>query len=446
MSKPTPQEPRVYLTDGHQRGTVFDVEDAMRHAREFDPADDVARLESFIEEADILLDGKPMPEINAKRLRRRLLNPEANIGRWEARHPGAQVPEDERRYLIPGLWPWGTIPLVTGQPKAGKTRMVCDLGASLAIPDRRFLDHFEPATLTEEERLTQGIAIINAETPPEDFERELLRLGVNSDPWTDNGQALVRPFHLEAEHRSFDLTNPEVFEEWLIELAQCDDCDGTDDAPPSVVILDGLTAVLQNAGKTAEHYGTWIAAFRKLLRALGTPNGLVVGHSTFNGGHSLGNTEGSAQSDGLWSYISTNPDKPTATRKFKAIPRMGGAAIPPTRVDLVDGRLMLASRSEKSEVKESSTEALQGRENRDYGTLLVSFVEQHHAETGNWPTTSELRGAKLPRDHFTKARDQVIEDGRLRKVKLSSHGGGAVFMIPEVDHEVEADPEIDSFS
>lgn len=409
MSKPRPRGPRVYLTHGHQHATALDVEGAMRDAHEFGSPEAVEEVESFIEKADIWLDEKPMPPVNAMRLRRRLLNPEANIGRWEERHLGSQVPEGERRYLIPGLWLWGTIPILTGQPRVGKTDLSCDLAASLAIPGRRFLDHFEPATLTQEERETHGIAIINAETPPEDFERELLRLGVDPDPWADNGQALVRPFHLEAEQRSFDLTNPEVFEEWLIELALCDDCDGTDDSPPNVVILDGLTAVLRNAGKTAEHYGTWIAAFRKLLSALGTPNGLIIGHSTFSGGHSLGNTEGSAQSDALWSYTSNNPDNPTAPRRFKVIPRMGGPVIPPTRVDLVEDRLVLASRPEKSKGGESSAPAPQGRESRDHGSLLMEFVADYHACTGTWPTTSELRGSKVPRKRLVEVREKLVE-------------------------------------
>lgn len=442
MSKPTPRRPRVYLTHDHHRESFIDVQDKLGHAREFDLTDDVAALESFIEKADIWLAEGPMPEINAKRVRARLLDSKGNLGSWEERQPGAQVPEGERRYLIPELWPWGTTPLLTGQPKVGKSTLVAELVASLAIPGRRFLDHFDPASLSEDEMHAGGITIISAEGAPEDYERELIRLGV--DPEAGPEQALVTMYHLEAEQLSFDLTDPEVFEEWLIRLAICDTCDGTDDLIPTVIVVDGITAVLQNAGMSVEQYGAWIAAFRMLQRALGTPNGLVVGHSTFGGGHALGNTEGSAQSDGLWGYTSSNPDKPTATRKFKVTPRMGGIAIPPTRVDLEDGRLALASRIEKSESRESSTDAVQGWESRDLGALLVEFVAEHHARSGKWPTTSELRGSKVPRKRLPEVREKLVEEGRLHTSKLPSNGGGAVFMIP--DSEIALDPDLESDS
>ncbi|MES1212414.1 MAG: AAA family ATPase, partial [Leifsonia sp.] len=44
---------------------------------------------------------------------------------------------DEPRWVIPGLWRWGTIPLLTGQPKAGKTHFGTELATALVTPGSR---------------------------------------------------------------------------------------------------------------------------------------------------------------------------------------------------------------------------------------------------------------------------------------------------------------------
>lgn len=444
MDKPIPRTPRVLIGNKPYLEPLPDFELNLEIARESGQSQNVEALETYVREANLWLDGEPMPEVNAKRVRARLLNPNAEYERWEYRQPGVRVPEgNERRWLIPGLWPWGTTPLLTGQPKVGKSTLVADLVASLAIPGRKFLGYFEGTSLTPEEMWSGGIILISAEGAPEDYERELIRLGLSA---RDERQALVNLYHLEAEQLSFDLTDPEVFEEWLIRLPVCDDCDGTDDYSPTVIVVDGITAVLQNAGKGVEHYGQWIAAFRKLQRELGTPNGLIVGHSTLSGGHALGNTEGSAQSDGLWSYSSANPDNPNAERKFKVVPRLGGVAIPPTPVKRVDGRLVLSPRDGSTSRGETSVTASQSRAEPDFKEVMMKFVADHHTSTGQWPSTTDLRSSKVPRERVAEVREQLVEEGRLYQSKLSSPGGGAVFMIPEAEGETASEAQNGSSS
>lgn len=243
-------------------------------------------------------------------------------------------PDGGTRWVIPDLWPWGHIPLLTGQPKVGKTTMLADLTASLVIPGRRFLDHFQPAELTQDDR-NRGIWLINAETPPAALHAEL-RGAFRDLPEALRGDVLdqLQVMHLQQQGgaATFDLTDPRLFDEWAHHLTSCWDCDRSDDWTPSVVIVDGLTAILAAAGKGVEHYGLWYAQFRLLMTELRVPNALVVGHSTLTGNHSMGGTEALAGPDGLWTYASDNVDNPRAARRFSVTPRLGGAVVPPLRV------------------------------------------------------------------------------------------------------------------
>lgn len=258
-------------------------------------------------------------------------------GWWQHERGGAD------RWLIPGLWPWGHIPLLTGQPKAGKTTAVVDLVASLLLPGERFLGHFEPASLTEDDR-DRGIVLVNAETPASALVREL-NVATASDPEV---RARLDVFHLEKQGGAavFDVTDPALFDQWAHNLTWCWSCDRADDWTPSVVIVDGLTAILAAAGKGVEHYGVWYAKFRLLMTELQVPNALVVGHSTLTGNHSMGGTEALAGPDGLWTYSSDDVDNPRATRRFGVTPRMGGAVVPPIRVAKDEfGRLVVPHRT-----------------------------------------------------------------------------------------------------
>lgn len=255
-------------------------------------------------------------------------------GEWWTRGP-----ESAGHWVIPGVWPWGYMPLLTGQPKAGKTSLVVELVASLLIPGRKFLDHFEPSGLTPEDRY-RGITLINAETPIGALVEELMTATEDDPearPWLD-------PIHLVEEGGAavFDLTDPSLFDQWAHTLTSCYTCDRSDDWTPSVVIVDGLTAILAAAGKGVEHYGLWYAKFRMLMTELRVPNALVVGHSTMTGNHSMGGTEALAGPDGLWNLAMDNVDNPRSARRFSVNPRMGGADVPPTRVvRSASGRLVV---------------------------------------------------------------------------------------------------------
>lgn len=269
--------------------------------------------------------------------------PRSGLIRADHRSPWTQnewwhVSDEEAvRWVIPGLWPWGHKPLLTGQPKAGKTSLVVELTAALLIEGHRFLGHFEPAALSQDDR-RRGIFLINAETPPPNLNHELVRkLGDDQE-----ARICLEVLHLETMGgpATLDLTRPELYDQWAHRLTSCNKCDRSDDWTPSVVIVDGLTAILQAADKGVEHYGPWYAQFRQLMIELRVPNALVVGHSTLTGNHSMGGTEALAGPDGLWTYSSDNVDNPQASRWFSVMPRLGGAVVPRMRVVRDDaGRL-----------------------------------------------------------------------------------------------------------
>lgn len=294
----------------------------------------LAREGTITTDQDVPLSGPTL-----KRLRARMLHTYAPL-------PFGGRRRQEPRWLIPGLWPWGTIPAMNGNWKAGKTTVVTDLGRALVVPGYRFLDQFEPAELSREER-RRGVVVINAETPPGAFEAALHGV-VSDEAWKAAEEALYDPEdpdedaywtlyrvdHLEQWGGAhwMDLTNPDVYGSWVLRLVDCYDCDGTDDVMPHTVVVDGVTAILQAAGKSPEDFGYWYAKFRQLLRECDVPNGLATGHSTMAGGHLMGGTAASAGPDGLWTFSSDRTDDPRSPRRFSVQPRMGGVVVPPTRV------------------------------------------------------------------------------------------------------------------
>lgn len=296
-------------------------------------------LEAIVREGVIMTDeGDPLVESVQKRLRNRLLRTYGSQfttleDHWRRAEEEFVRPTRQRRMLIPGLWPWGTIPMLGGNPKAGKTTVVLDLARSLVVPGYRFLDHFGPTTMTEED-LDNGVVLINAETPPLDFEDGLDLI------YEDDNSPRIRVMieHLEelGGANVMDLTDPAYYDMWLHRLSWCGKCDGSDERVPAVVIVEGVTAILLAAGKPIEAVGFWYAAFRRLMKELGVPNALAVGHNTLQGGHLMGGTEAQAGPDGLWSYSSDNGDWAASPRRFKVVPRVGGIAVPSVRVTLDD--------------------------------------------------------------------------------------------------------------
>jgi hypothetical protein len=205
----------------------------------------------------------------------------------------------------------------------------------LLVPGRRFLSHFEEATLTEGER---DVVLINTEMGRGPMLDALREAGVT----TNCGLSVE---HLDEDHgvpEAFDLTNPYIFDMWAERLVWCESCEGSDEGAPTGVIVDNLTAVLQAVGKPLEAYGELHGAFVRLLATIGCPNGLTVVHNTLEGGHAMGGVTGQNRQAGRWSYWTSNGDDPYAARWFKVVPRYPGKAVPATKVTKKDGRLLMA--------------------------------------------------------------------------------------------------------
>ncbi len=361
----------------------------------------------------------PLAGAALERVRARMLG-------WYADMPRPRTLADSRwnsepqRWLIPKLLPWETYPMLGGNPKAGKTTLVVDLVAALLVPGRRFLGHFEPAQVTEKER-EQGIWLISAEMPSKALEEALgpeLDVDVPISGEMVKASRLLNIDHLEqlGGAHMFDLTDPEIYERWAHRLIDCDWCDGSDGddyPPPFMVIVDGLTTILQAAGKGVEAYGQWYAAFRRLMKEVDVPNALVVAHNTMAGGHLMGGVEGRAGADGLWTYSSDNPDDPRSKRRFGVVPRLGGAAVPLTEVRLVEGRPVMVG----SESGESASEG--GPVGEEVDEVLVvahrhaAYVQEHPGVDGQALTDNVDAGGWKQRSLDGRAR--AIELGLIRE-------------------------------
>ncbi|WP_345801936.1 AAA family ATPase [Microbacterium sp. AZCO] len=300
--------------------------------REDMSADQLVVADRIVTEGSFHLNGQPMAERQARWMRSMLLDKGAGTMRVPEglRHLSGS---EGRRFLIEDLWPWGTYPMIGGAYKAGKTTLVADLVASLLVPERPFLGRFG-VTLTEEER-QRGIVVINAETPAEDFENALLAAGI------DPHEMFLNVYHLDelGGPGQFDLTNPANFDEWEREFVQCNDCWGEDFWTPAVVIVDGVTAILGGP----DRYGEWYGAFKRLMKSADIPNAIATGHNAAGTRHLFNATAAMAGPDGVWSYTTARPDDPKSRRDLSVLARVGGVAMPETRVRVDDeGRLTIA--------------------------------------------------------------------------------------------------------
>lgn len=259
------------------------------------------------------------------------------------------APEARRRAYIPGLWNHGTVPAFIGPKGWGKTELLCPLVAALIIPGARFLDAFEPAELTDDER-RRDVWLINSESPVADVHETLLENGlvfgfregmpVYTSPQLglDGGCLIVEHLTMRGGPRRFDLSDPAKVAEWVPRLIEY----GDRQAPPLTVIADGVTAITGN--DTARH-GAFTSAFKDVLRQVGTPNGLGVLHSPMDPrvNTPMGGVESMAEWDGLW--IAESPRHPilsTTPRYLSVLPRMRGPRLEPRRrIVMIEGRLRM---------------------------------------------------------------------------------------------------------
>lgn len=394
-----------FIYDGEvQQATLFEWLDRW----EANPEQREA-MDEWAREATILNDeGEPLAGRALQRFRDRLLQTYDDMPRLGVRRRTL----GPRRFLIPGLWPWGTIPALGGNYKAGKSTVVTDLARALVVSGYRFLDYFEPVEAGEVQQF--GVVVINAETPAEDFETALSIGMTTGDPGRAQGWDLLTVEHLEdlGGAQIMDLTNPAIYDLWADRLADCNDCDGTDDWTPSVVIVDGVTAIGLAIGKEPEDYfGKWYAAFRRLLRECDVPNGLATGHSTMSGGHLMGGTGASAGPDGLWTFSADQIDKPKSARRFSVQPRMGGVPICPTRVVLnEDGRPVVPPKQSEPDPELYDQEP-------DLVTAIAhrtaEYVREHPGAHGEELSQNVEDGGW--KDNNLKGRGKALDLGLIRK-------------------------------
>lgn len=371
------------------------------------------RMTALARDAQVALpDGTPLSGATLFRMRQRLIDRHVR-GVLPLGSPLATT-KPPARPLIPGLWQWGTIPTLGGPPKVGKTTLLVDLAAALLVPGHRFLDHFDPVDLTEDERLG-GVWLINAETPPVALEEELRAL------IPDEHLLRLHVWHLETEGGAgtFDLTDPDLYEEWLLRLTNCEDCDGSDDWGPTAVLADGMTAFLAASGKTTAATGLWYAAFRRLVREVGTPNALATGHNVMRGGHLMGGVEASAPGDGLWSYDTGK----AGARVFSVKPRMGGPAVPPLRVTMSEGRLVAKAKSEKAKPRQEKPLPVSVRER------VLAYVKERNAE-GVGPSQRAVREAVAGDNRsIDAALSGLVLEGVLASKVREGRGGGVAYWV-----------------
>jgi hypothetical protein len=308
---------------------------------------------TIITEGTYLLDEKPMPLARARNTRATLLGTFDSL-----QQPSGPKLAEMGRELIPGLQRWGTVPMLGGPPKVGKSTFVADYCAALVIRGYRFLGYFEPAELSEDER-RRDVWLINAENPPGELHEALLATGLqmeynegdgmpyyfHPDNPGDSGWLIVDHLEDRGSAEVFDLTIEANRDAWSFLLMQCPCAEDHVTPPPLTVIADGVTAIL---GSDTTRYGKWFYEFKALLRGLDIENGLAVGHNGLGGKHLMNGTESMAGPDGLWTLFTKGSDNPRAMRYFQTEPRLRGPVIEPTRLVVSDGRLTLRKESKPS--------------------------------------------------------------------------------------------------
>jgi hypothetical protein len=296
----------------------------------------------IVSEGVILVRGEPASDSRSRFERADILG--TYTGLPKSFDPTVRGP---KRAYVPGLMNHGTIPMLGGPPKGGKSSFTTQFSAALIVPGRRFLDYFDPAEMTEEER-RRDVWLINAEHPADDIHEMVTDTGLEFDNETTDpffthpaSEAWLYVQHLEEMGGSdtFDLTRQENRDEWEYRFLKA----GQGSTPPLTVIVDGVTAILKS---DTTRYGEWYHHFKALLKSVGIPNGLAVGHSGLRTGHLMNGVESMAGPDGLWMYDANEPDKdPRTKRYFSVAPRGRGPLVERTRVVLGEDGILRMDRT-----------------------------------------------------------------------------------------------------
>lgn len=384
----------ILLTqDGPQPFEVLDRIEARRTAS----PEVREQMDRDAESGQLLTDhGEPLDADTEKRVRIRLLDRFGHLTEAPTFSEYVRQREGASRWLVPGLWPADTIPMLSGNHKAGKTTLVTDLVASLVAPDRKFLGRFGPVEGTPE------VYLINAETPTDAMREALIAAGVPAD-----GHLVVDDLEPRGGAHLFDITQPALYDRWIDLIRECMNCGPGEQYEPDVLIVDGLTAIMSG---TSLRYAEWYAAFRRFVREVGASSALVTGHADQQGNHSMGGVEMLGGPDGLWTYWSSDPDNPTSRRYFKVQPRLGGVVVPKTEVRLVDGLLTA------SESAEESTDRAEAPDPR------AEVLERLEKASSDGATTTDLTG----RGRFGSERRKALQSLQTEGVVTSRTEGRSV--------------------
>lgn len=280
-------------------------------------------------------DGKPLDLQEYQRVKRRLLA-----------EPGPQrsvidpsAPEYAPRLYVPGLMSHGTSPGFVAPKGWGKTKFLCDLCAAVVVPGYRFLKHFDPVQVTDEER-ERDVWMVNPETPVWAVHQELLRVGLvfgyrdgvpcYLSPDHEDGQGVLIVEHsVETGAWEFDLTVEEQYEWWVNRVT-------SSGVPPLTLISDSITAILRNQ---TQRTGEFTGRFKEFLKDADIPNGLGVLHSPMgvNVDTPMQGLESMGQWDGVW-YGKANafPIQSHHRREFYTEPRLNDPAVKLSRIVMDD--------------------------------------------------------------------------------------------------------------
>jgi hypothetical protein len=396
-------------------------------------------------------DGTPLAGLALRRARHELLGtyddlpPIRAMGEYEDLPVPGGSPGG---FLIPGLLKDGHQPFLGGNPKSGRSTLVCDLTATLVSPGYQFLQHFPPAEVDTSEGAPfwGGVVVVNAENPPKDYEEEmrerLAGLPARQHPeFTAAALEYVALIHLEdyGGPASFDLTDPAKYEQWSVLLSG-------QPGPPFFLIVDGYTAILTEAGKDPEDYNPLGTAQRRLTREMGTRRSLAVGHNILSGGHPVGGTLSKAWSDGLWT-LSKAGDAHDAPRWFATEGRMTARGVSRLTVSRdPDGRLRATrsrSRGRAEEVADrpagdaSPADLTEVPATATTGPSVKEMTKEYVGRAnaaGYGPSARDLRQNVAARNpEVDQARDELVAAGELVVRPRVGRGGGlALWLVDPV--------------